>query len=84
MDHRWKSTRNYISSSSRDVSIDIRDHIFIPWASLVVQTVKNAYNAGDPRFDPWVGKIPWRREWQSTPVFLPAEFHGQRSLVVYS
>ena len=31
-------------------------------------------------FDPWVGKVPWRREWQPTPVFLPGEFHGQRSL----
>ena len=29
---------------------------------------------------PWVGKIPWKREWQPTPVFLPGEFHGQRSL----
>jgi len=36
------------------------------------------------RFDPWVGKIPWRREWQSSPVFLPRESHGQRSLTVYS
>ena len=32
-------------------------------------------------FDPWVGKIPRRREWLSTLVFLPGEFHGQRSLV---
>ena len=31
--------------------------------------------------DPWVGKIPWRREWLPTPVFLPGEFHGQRTLV---
>ena len=31
------------------------------------------------RFDPWVGKIPWRRKWQPTPVFLPGESHGQRS-----
>ena len=30
------------------------------------------------RFDPWVGKIPWRRKWQPTPVFLPGKFHGQR------
>ena len=37
-----------------------------------------------PRFNPWVGKIPWRREWQSTPAFLPGESHGQRSLVGYS
>ena len=32
-------------------------------------------------FDPWVGKIPWRRKWQPTPVFLPGESHGQRNLV---
>ena len=34
-------------------------------------------------FDPWVGKIPWRRKWQLTPVFLPGESHGQRSLAVH-
>ena len=34
--------------------------------------------------DPWVRKIPWRRAWQSTPVFLPGESHGQRSLVGYN
>ena len=37
-----------------------------------------------PRFNPSVGNIPWRREWQPTPVFLPGESHGQRSLVGYS
>ena len=31
-------------------------------------------------FDPWVGKIPWRREWLPIPVFLPGEFNGQKSL----
>ena len=36
------------------------------------------------RFDPWVGKIPWRRTWPPTPVFLPGESHGQRSLADYS
>ena len=35
-------------------------------------------------FDPWIGKIPWRKEWQPTPVFLPGESHGQKSLVGYS
>jgi len=34
--------------------------------------------------DPWVEKIPWRRAWHPTPVFLPRESHGQRSLVGYS
>ena len=44
-------------------------------------------NAGDaPRhgFDPWIGKIPGKRVWQPTPVFLPGESHRQRSLVGYS
>ena len=36
------------------------------------------------KFDPWVRKIPWSRAWQPTPVFLPGEFCGQRSLVGYS
>ena len=37
-----------------------------------------------PRFDPWVGKIPWRRKWQPTAVPLPGKSHGQSSLVGYS
>ena len=35
-------------------------------------------------FNPWVGKIPWTRKWEPTPVFLFGEFHGQRSLAGYS
>ena len=35
-------------------------------------------------FDPWVGKIPWKRAWQPTPVSLPGESHGQRILAGYS
>ena len=35
------------------------------------------------RFDPWVRKIPWSREWQLTPVLLPRESRGQRSMVGY-
>ena len=57
-------------------------------ASQVALVVKNATaNAGDIKrlgFDPWVGKTPWKREWHPTPVFLPGESHGQRSLVNYS
>ena len=53
----------------------------------MVALVKNPpTNAGNIRdvFDSWVGKIPWRRAWQPTPVFLPGESHGQRGLAVYS
>ena len=44
------------------------------WASLVVknpQMVKNPPQCGRPGFNSWVGRIPWRRAWQPTPVFLP-------------
>ena len=39
------------------------------WASLLAQSVKNLPTMQDP----WVGKIPWKRAWQPTPVFLPGE-----------
>ena len=39
---------------------------------------------GRPGFDPWVRKIHWSRKWQPTPIFLPGEFYGQKSLVGYS
>ena len=49
------------------------------WASLVAQT-RICLQYRVPVLSPWVGKIPGRRKWQPTPVFLPREFHGQRSL----
>ena len=45
---------------------------------------ESAYIEGDSGSIPGLGRSPWRREWQSTPVFLPGKFHGQRSLVGYS
>ena len=42
---------------------------------------ESACNAGDPGSIPGSGRSPWRREWLTTPVVLPGEFHGQRSLV---
>ena len=45
---------------------------------------ESAYQCRRHRFDPWVGKIPWRRKGQPTPVFLPGKFHRQRSLGDYS
>ena len=44
----------------------------------------NAEDMRDAGLILWVGKIPWRRTWQPTPVFLPGESHGQRSLEGYS
>jgi len=45
---------------------------------------ESACNVGELVFDPWVGKVPWRRPWQPTQIFLPGESHGQRSLAGYS
>ena len=50
----------------------------------MAQTVKNPPAMCETGFDLWVGKIPWRRERLSIPVFLPGEFHGQRNLAGYS
>jgi len=52
----------------------------------VALVVKNLpANAGDRcKFNPWLGNIPWRRALQCTPIFLPGESHGQRSMEGYS
>ena len=54
------------------------------WASLLAQMVKSPLAMQEIWFDPWVGKILWRRAWQLIPVLLLGEFHGQRSLEGYS
>jgi len=54
------------------------------WASLVAQAIKNLLQCRRPEFDPWVGKIVWRKEWLPSLVILPGEFQGQRSQVGYS
>ena len=46
------------------------------WAFLLAQLFPFFLQCGKPGFDPWVGNIPWRREWLPTPVFWPGEFHG--------
>ena len=52
--------------------------------SPVAQTVKRLPTMWETAFDPWVGKILWRRKWPPTPVLLPGKSYGQRSLVGYS
>ena len=51
---------------------------------MVKKPPANAEDAGDLGFEPWVGKIPWRRKWHPMPGFLPGKCHGQRSLAGYS
>ena len=56
-------------------------------ASQVALVVTNPpTSARDKRcgFDPWVRKIPWKRAWHPTPVYLPGKYHGQKCLAGYS
>ena len=55
-----------------------------PGGSAIKDLPANACQCGRHRFDPWVGKIPWRRKWLPTPVFLPEKCCRQRSLMGYS
>ena len=62
----------------------MREGIGFPGGSEVKVSASNAGDVGlIPGFDPWVGKIPWRRKWQSILVFLPGESRGRRNLVGY-
>ena len=56
----------------------------IPSAWKWLRWLRICLQGGKPRFDPWVRRIPWRREWLPIPVFVPGEFHGQMSMVGYS
>ena len=78
--YKWGWEAFSVSVSHLVFSLKLkRSHL--PWW-LRVSSV--CLQCGRPGFDPWVGKIPWRRKWQPTPVFLPGESHGWRSLVGYS
>ena len=64
-------------------------YLFACWiiplgVSLGAQMVKNLSAVWETRVQSWIGKIPWRRKWQPSLVFLLEKFHGQRSLVGYS
>ena len=84
-----RSSVHYLLFISTSLSTERTNQLGkVLWASQVMLVVKNSpANARDVKrheFDPSVGKIPWSRKWQPTPVFSPGKFHGQRSLVCYS
>ena len=63
----------------------IQTHIWASWLFPGGSDGKSfCLQCGRPGFDPWVGKIPWRRQWHPTPVLLPGKSHGRRSLMGYS
>ena len=82
-------TQSLLASSAHPLACPSQGPQRAPQAAAVsalVYSIKNlTANAGDERDpSPWIGKIPWSRKWQPTPVFSPGKFHGQRSLAGYS
>ena len=64
--------------------IDLEDIVGAYPVAQWLRTCLTCRRCSRRRFDPWVGNVPWRRIWQSTPVFSPGGPRGQRSLVGYS
>ena len=64
-----------------DTTTALLGHTVCSWASLVTQMGRICLQRRRTGFDPWVGKSLWRKKWELIPVFLPGNFHGQRSLV---
>ena len=75
--HKFRFLSSFFPDSYHHPAVRV---IFLPGSSLVAHLVNHLPASRRPGFDSWVGKIPWRRKWQPTPVFLPGESHGQRSL----
>ena len=83
----FSSWNHIVCSLSRFILSLINMHLsflHILYASLVAQTVKRLPAMWETWFNPWVGKIPWRRKWQPTPVLLPGKSHGQRTYLIMS
>ena len=68
--------KNLLQHHSSKASIQLIQYVGFPGGSVVKTLSANAGEVGSTQ----VRKIPWRRKWQPTPVFLPGESHGQRSL----
>ena len=77
----WMKLEDIMLNETNQQQKDKCSMIMLIW---VAQMVKNPQLPRKLRFNSWVGKILWRRECLPTPVFLPREFHGQRSLEGYS
>ena len=74
----------YIPKLMSIESVMPSNHLILYCPLLLLPSIFPSIRAcGRPGFNPWVGKIPWRRAWHPTPVFLPGEFQGERSLECY-
>ena len=85
--HDWSDLAAAAAEINRLTSISSQTFNLFDWdshSSLVAQMVKNLPAVQETRVQSLGGKIPWGKEWLPTPVFLPGDFHGHRSLADYS
>ena len=66
-----------------DIEVYIEYVLTIYMGFLISSVTKETTCSAGDWFNPCIGKIPWRKNWQATPVFLPGKSYGQRSLVGY-
>ena len=78
---QWEKPNKYFGLLNNWLMCNILEG---PLLAQNLEKKKNCLQCRKPVFNLCVRKIPWRRKWQPTPIFLPQEFHGQRSLVCYS
>ena len=78
--HGVTRVKHYLVTKQQHVCVCVCIYRWLSGKELVCQCRRHKRH----RFDPWVGKIPWKRKWQPIPVFLPGKFHGQRNLAGYS
>ena len=71
----------FYSRNSHSIKNNYTPILGLPWW---LRLLSVCLQWGRPGFNPWVGKISWRKKWQPTPVFLPGKSHGWRSLLGYS
>ena len=78
VERSWNFSKGFNPSGRRvGIVTPLQRHTVFPGGSVVQESTRQCWWS---RFDPWVGKVPWRRKRQSTPVFLPGKSHGQRGL----
>ena len=73
-----------VKQEIKQVLIDVKDKLGFPSGISGKEPSCQCRRHKRQGFNPWLGKVPWGKVWQPTPVFLPGESHGQRSLVGYS
>ena len=81
---RYTYAMEFYSAIKKNQILSFAAIMQLSYISLVGSVIRICLQSRRHGFNPWVWKIPWRRKWQPTPVFLPEKSQGERSLVGYN